>query len=392
MSLFGLAKRSLGFYWRTNLGVLLAAMASTAVLAGALVVGDSVRHSLGRMVIARLGTTQFAVVSQGRFFRAELADEVSAELDTAVAPVLQLRGLIANSNGTNRIEVLGVDEHFYRVGAGENPFGDNWSEGIVLNEPLADRLGVGAGDEVMLRIGKPGLMPRDVPLTPDSDLSMTFRLVVRAVAGESQFGRFSLQANQVAPLNVFVPLQWLQEKLGRGAQANMLLVASSPKDDMTVNKADDAIRKCWRLADTGLELRELERRGTLEIRSGRIFIDESLGDAAMGAVDGAVGVLTYFVNELRLGDKTTPYSMVTAMGANSLIPVNMQDDEILISQWLADDLGARVGDVVELNYFVLGPMRKLVEQKSSFRVRQILAMEAPVLDRELMPDFPGLAD
>ncbi|MHC4487900.1 MAG: hypothetical protein ACYSW7_01800, partial [Planctomycetota bacterium] len=238
MSLFGLAKRSLGFYWRTNLGVLLAAMASTAVLAGALVVGDSVRHSLGRMVIARLGTTQFAVVSQGRFFRAELADEVSAELDTAVAPVLQLRGLIANSNGTNRIEVLGVDEHFYRVG------------------PLADRLGVGAGDEVMLRIGKPGLMPRDVPLTPDSDLSMTFRLVVRAVAGESQFGRFSLQANQVAPLNVFVPLQWLQEKLGRGAQANMLLVASSPKDDMTVNKADDAIRKCWRLADTGLELRE----------------------------------------------------------------------------------------------------------------------------------------
>ncbi|MHC4596271.1 MAG: ABC transporter permease, partial [Planctomycetota bacterium] len=38
------------------------------------------------------------------------------------------------------------------------------------------------------------------------------------------------------------------------------------------------------------------------------------------------------------------------------------------------------------------PMRKLVEQKSSFRVRQILAMEAPVLDRELMPDFPGLAD
>lgn len=25
--------------------------------------------------------------------------------------------------------------------------GDDWSEGIVLNEPLAERLGVGAGDE-----------------------------------------------------------------------------------------------------------------------------------------------------------------------------------------------------------------------------------------------------
>ncbi len=395
MSLFGLAKRSLGFYWRTNLGVLLAAMVSTAVLAGALVVGDSVRHSLKMMVTARLGTTQLAVAGQSRFFRAKLADELAAELNTAVAPVLQLRGLIANSNGTrraNRIEVLGVDEHFYRIGAEANPFGGDWSEGIVLNEPLAERLGVGAGDEVVLRIGKPGLMPRDVPLTPDSDLSMAFRLVVRAVAGESEFGRFSLQANQVAPLNVFVPLRWLQEKLGRSAQANMLLVAGCPEDSITVEKADDAVRKCWRLADAGLELRELEHRDLLEIRSGRIFIDESLGVAAMGAVDGAVGVLTYFVNELRLGDRSTPYSMVTAMGANNLITVNMQDDEILINRWLADDLGARVGDVVELTYFVLGPMRKLVEQKSSFRVREILAMEAPVLDRELMPDFPGLAD
>ncbi len=395
MSLFGLAKRSLGFYWRTNLGVLLAAMVSTAVLAGALVVGDSVRHSLGMMVIARLGTTQLAAASQSRFFRAELAYELSAELDTAVAPVLQLRGLIANSDGTrraNRIEVLGVDENFYRIGAEANPFGGAWSEGIVLNEPLAERLGIGAGDEVVLRIGKPGLMPRDVPLTPDSDLSMAFRLVVRAVAGESGFGRFSLQANQIAPLNAFVPLQWLQESLGRGTQANMLLVAGSPKDDITVEKADDAVRKCWRLADAGLELRELKHRGTLEIRSGRIFIDEPLGEAALGAVDGAVGVLTYFVNDLRLVDRTTPYSMVTAMGANSLIPVNMQDDEILISRWLAEDLGAGVGDIVELTYFVLGPMRKLVEQKSSFRVRGILAMEDPVMDRELMPDFPGLAD
>ncbi len=177
MSLFGLAKRSLGFYWRTNLGVLLAAMVSTAVLAGALVVGDSVRHSLGMMVIARLGTTQFALAAQSRFFRAKLADELAAELDTAVAPVLQLRGLIANGNGTrraNRIEVLGVDERFYRIGAEANPFGGDWSEGIVLNEPLAERLGVGVGDEVVLRIGKPGLMPRDVPLTPDSDLSMAF--------------------------------------------------------------------------------------------------------------------------------------------------------------------------------------------------------------------------
>ena len=214
MSLWKLAKRSLSFYWRTNLGVLLAVMVSAVVLTGALVIGDSVRYSLKMMVKARLGATQLALVPQNRFFRAELADELAAELNTVVAPVLKLRGLIANDDGArraNRIEVLGVDRRFFKVGAAQNPFGDNWGEAIILNKPLAAKLGVGVGDEVVLRIEKPGLMPRDVPLTPDSGLSIAFRLVVKAVAGQSEFGRFSLQANQVTPLNVFVPLQWLRK-------------------------------------------------------------------------------------------------------------------------------------------------------------------------------------
>ena len=414
MNLFRLVKRSLGFYWRTNLGVLLAVMVSTAVLAGALVLGNSVRYSLRMMAEDRLGTTELALAQQNRFFRAELADELAAELSTTVATVLQLRGLIANSNGTrlvNRVEVLGVDERFFKVGAkeeDEEPFWRDWNQDIVLNEPLAARLGVEVNDEVVLRIEKPGLTPRDVPLAPDSDLSFAFRLVVKQVAGQSEFGRFNLQADHVAPLNVFVPIQWLQEKLGRSAQANVLLVAASPKGSITVDRANEAIRRCWQLADAGLELRELDSQGLLEIRSRRIFIDESVSQAAMNAADESVGVLTYFVNELRLGDRTTPYSMVTAMGAgstglyqtrlrraadvNSLIPANMQDDEILINKWLAEDLGAKVGDVIELTYLVIGPMRKLVEQKSSFRVRQILPMDKPAVDPELMPDFPGLAD
>ncbi len=401
MSFWRLAKRSLAFYWRTNLGVLLAVTVSTAVLTGALVVGDSVRHSLMIMVKDRLGATELALVSQNRFFRARLADELAGELNTTVAPVLQLRGLIANSEGTklaNRVEVLGVDERFFEIGARGDveSFWRDWSDGVVLNEPLAQRLGVGLGDEVKLRIGRPGLMPREAPLTPDSDLSAFFRPRVKAVAGKSQFGRFSLQANQVAPLNAFVPIRWLQENLGQAGQANMLLVAAGAKGSATVEKANAAITKRWRLADAGLELRKLDRQGVLELRSSRIFIDEPLADAAVEADRNAVGILTYFVNELRLGDKVTPYSIVTAMapsaGGISFIPDDMRDDEILINQWLADDLGAKTGDSIELTYSVVGPMRKLQEAKSSFKVRGILPMDGPAADPNLMPDYPGLAD
>jgi putative ABC transport system permease protein len=399
MRLLSLVKKSLFFYWRTNLGVLLAVMTSTAILTGALVVGDSVRHSLRMMATARLGATHFALIANNRFFRAGLADDLRQELKTITAPVLYLRGIVANSEGTkraNKIEVLGVDKRFFCLGPGKNPFANDFSEGIVLNDSLAERLGVTVGDEVVLRIEQPSLMSRDVPITPDSDLSVAFRLAVTAVAGQDEFGRFSLQANQIPSLNAYLPVQWLQEKLDRNEQANILLVADDKDNTLTVETANKAVGKCWQLADSGLELRRLQKQDTLELRSRRIFIDDSLARAAMNAADEAVGILTYFVNELRCGDRTTPYSMVTAMGhsqnPNGIIPKDMQNDEIIINRWLADDLAAHAGDLLELTYFVISPMRKLEQQKTTFKIRRILPMQGPAIDPELMPDFPGLAD
>ncbi len=406
MSLFRLAKRSLCFYWRTNLGVLLSVMVSTSVLTGALIVGDSVRHSLLMMVDARLGATQFALVPQNRFFRAELSNELAAELDTIAAPVLQVRGLMRNDDGSkraNRIEVLGVDERFYRIGARQNPFRNDWDETVILNEPLAAKLNIVPGNEIVLQIEKPSLMSRDVPLTPDSDLSIAFRLKVGAIASESDFGRFSLQSNQVAPLNAFVPLRWLQEKLGRIEQANILLVAGNKNNSITIEKANEAVKKFWRLSDAELELRRLEGRDFFEVRSKRVFIDDFLSEAAKkgsgafpGIGDDSIGILTYFVNELRLRDKATPYSMVSAIepsaDANNIVPINMGDDEIIINRWLANDLGAKVGDSLELTYYAVGLMRKLEQRSTSFRIRKILPMEGSAIDPELMPDFPGLAD
>ena len=379
--------------------MLLAVVVAAAILTGALVVGDSVRHSLKTMVTTRLGATHLALATQNRFFRAELANELASELNTVIAPVLQLHGIISDEGGirkVNRVEILGVDGRFFNIGCGGNPFGDVQGDKVVLNEPLAERLKVAPGDEIVLRIEKPGLMSRDIALTPYSDLTIAFRLKVKAVAGQSQFGRFSLQTNQVAPLNVFMPLQLLQEKLDRGGQCNLLLAAGDKKNGITVERANKAIEKCWRLADAGLELRELNRQGVLELRSRRIFIDESVSRAAMDAADGAVGVLTYFVNELCLADKTTPYSTVTAMepstDANGLIPADMKDDEILINEWLAEDLGADVGDKIEISYFVLKSKRTLEQKKTSFRVCKILPLRGLAADPELMPDFPGLAD
>ena len=66
-----LVRRSLSYYWRTNLAVVLGVATAVAVLAGALLVGDSVRGSLRDLVLLRLGRADRIVVSTG-FFREAL--------------------------------------------------------------------------------------------------------------------------------------------------------------------------------------------------------------------------------------------------------------------------------------------------------------------------------
>jgi len=55
--------RSLTYYWRTNVAVVLGVATAVSVLAGALLVGDSVRGSLRDLLLGRLGKTDQVVVS-----------------------------------------------------------------------------------------------------------------------------------------------------------------------------------------------------------------------------------------------------------------------------------------------------------------------------------------
>jgi len=383
------------FYRRTNIAVLCAVIVCTAVLTGALTIGDSVNYSLKLMLDNRLGKIQTALDWKDRFFPEDLAKSLTEKLDAPTAAVLKLDGLISNSDDSlraNRIQVVGVAESFFRLSPKGNPLNIS-SDSIILNEQLAGKISVKAGDEVVIRISKPGLMPREIPLTPVTELSISSRLIVSNIADANEFGLFNLQANQIPPLNAFVPLKWLQEQLNLPSQANVILIGQSSKGAISAQKANKEIQNCWQLQDAQLQVRHLDNKIT-EIRSSRVFIDEAISNAAMKVDKNTIGILTYFVNELRHSDKMTPYSMVTAISpsSNSVIPAGMPDDEILINQWLADDLGAKEGDNIQLTYFVVTSARKLEEKTSTFRIRDILPMQWPALDANLMPDFPGLSD
>jgi putative ABC transport system permease protein len=391
MTWWTLVLRSLRFHWRPHLGVLLGAALSATILVGALAVGDSVRESLRRMALARLGSVHLALNAQSRFFREELAGPLSAELKAPVAPVILLRGTGAASGGetrASRIQVIGAGEPFWELG-GIGAGGD----GAVLNDRLARKLGVKAGDDVLLRVDKPSLLSGDAPLSTIEDNSVTLTLPVAKIAADAEFGRFSLEANQIPPFNAFVPLRLLQEQLELPGRVNALLVGENPERPVTAPEAMAALWRHWELTDASLELRDLPHQKGVELRTDRVFLDPPVAQAAMDrkTFPDARGVLTYFVNELRVRQRATPYSTVAAV-EGGIGPADLKDDEILINQWLADDLQARPGDSLELTYFVVGKMRRLEEQSSRFRIRAVLPIQGAAADRELMPPFPGVAD
>ena len=377
--------RSLRFYWRTHLTVLLGVAVTGALLTGALVVGDSVRFTLRQMALARLGRTEWALSTPDHFFRARLADELAGDLQAPVAPLLLLRGAAALPDGrarANDVQVAGVEDRFWQLGGTADPLATAAADEAAVSERLAQQLGLHSGDSLVVRVEPPALVSRDAPLSGRSDVSVAFRVQVRAVLGDRAFGRFSLQAGQVPPLTVFLPLPALQAQLKRAGLANVLLAGAAPG-------ADAALRRCWTLADAGLDVRAVPGQGTLELRTERVFLDPLVAAVALNLASNAAGVLTYFVNEIRLGDRVTPYSFVTATSAPGRSAETPRDDAITINSWLAEDLGAKIGDELTLRYFVIGARRQLTEQTDRLRVAAITPLQA---DASWMPAYPGLAD
>jgi ABC-type antimicrobial peptide transport system permease subunit len=395
MTSWTLILRSLRFHARSHLGTVLGAAVGTAALVGALVVGDSVRGSLRDMALARLGRADTAMMSGDRFFRAQLEDEIHPSEKSLAAAVLELPGMAVSEDGTaraNHVQILGVDGKFWQLANQSPGLGDLSADDLALNDALATQLRVKAGDTVLLRIEKPSLLSRDAPISPQEDLSVAFRLKVRAVVSDAQFGRFSLQANQAAPFDAFVNLARLEQKVNQAGRANLLLCATGDNGSgrASTAEAEHSLREHWELPDGELELRALPEAGGFELRSDRVFLDPAAVESARGAIKDAEPIITYFVNRISSPPFRTPYSMVTAMG-EPVVPADMRDNEILVNNWLAEDMELQPGETISLTYYVIGNGRALEERTNSFKVRGIVPMSGPAGDRTLMPDFPGLA-
>ncbi|WP_159517006.1 ABC transporter permease [Sunxiuqinia indica] len=374
-------------YWKLNLTIVLGVALSTAILFGAFIIGDTVKHSLQQITQQRLGQTNWVVTGGERLFRAALANEI-ADDEAATTPLLFANGMAVLNGGEARVgqlQVWGIEDEFNAFAGTDSLYSLTGSE-AVINSQLAEIMGVTAGEEVLLRVNKLSTFPANTPFVSADENTVSFRVTIKAIAEQENTGNFNLQNIQSAPKNVFLSLGFLNQQMELGKKANVILVDAPGIEEPLLY---ERISAHWQLEDVNLSIRENSDLGYTELISDRVFIEPSILDKIQQAEGKAYPVFSYFVNEFRLGDHQTPYSFVAGLPGQL---ATIADGEIIINRWLAEDLQAKVGDSLRISYFEVGPLRQLEEKSAWFQVAEIVEMNGQWGDVNLMPDIPGLSD
>lgn len=418
MSLVRLVIENLRFYWRSNLAVALGVLAATAVLTGALVVGDSVRGSLLGLVLERLGRIDYVLVNRF-FFREELASELQQTPEFAgdfslAVPAIVLEATVArpaSGRRAGRVNCYGVPADFWQLGAGgpSQPPGD---DEIVLNRPLADRLQVRPGDEVILRLPLFGDIPADSALGRKTDTVRNRSLRVAAVIEPRGLGEFVLRPSQQTPLVAYTSLDTLQAAVDERGKANAIFVAmrasQASGDAVPGPEVDRRLQAALRpqLADYGLRIGR-KPHGNWQLEGDHMLLEPAVEQAALRAYAefDPQPVLTYLANTLAAGDRQIPYSTITALDPRTQPPLGpfraatgetidrIGDGEILLNRWAAEDLGVEPGAMIMVRYFLPESTHgQAVETEIRLRLAAIVAMEGAADDPDFTPALKGVTD
>ena len=408
--------RAFKYFWQIHLTVALCTAVATGVLAGALIVGDSVKGSLRGLTEERLGTIQHALLAD-RFFPPEVLNRqntVSAILlnGTIVAPQTQTRA--------SRVNILGVPDTFFTFWeGGATPHLRKTSEqtfnAIVINEALQSELNVEVGDTLLVNV------PQTADIHPEfllgerdaSEAIQSLRLIVSEIVPTENVGRFSLRAHQSLPLNAFIALPVLQSVLGQEGRVNALFTAEA----IPMSSADLALHM------NALDLKIQEHDTHFDLQSQQYLLKPVFSDLALtiAAENGipTLPTLTYLANTISANGKTVPYSTIVGLpidegeffeflsesqarnemegssNTGNFLPPNAVVSpqgkfKIILNTWAATDLGVEVGDEISVTYYRVGRGEEYIIEKVSFLLSGVLPIEGITADRDLIPTFPGI--
>ncbi|QDV71206.1 FtsX-like permease family protein [Rosistilla carotiformis] len=389
--------KSFRHHWRISAAVALGVAAATAVVTGALLVGDSMRGSLRELTIERLGSIDY-VLYPGQFFRAAAVDPLRSDsdqplVDRAVPAILFSQAVVETDRSASdvvrragSIQVIAANEKFWDLDVeGVRPDVIPEGDQVVLNASAAAELQVDVGDLVTVRLPVEQAVPADSPLgRRESESEGLPRLEVVSIVPDRGLGRFSLQPSQQQPLAAFLPLELVQDSLDREGEANVVFIDAAGTQALQLESAHAqadqiAAAMALQLSDYGLKIEEIRQSFTdaegnekevfdyYSLTSDRLLLPTAIAESVREELPGATEpVMTYLANAIdRIDDEdqtaaSVPYSIITAIDSSDAMPLEFGDYDpndlslpvpVVINDWTAEQLKAAVGDKIRIFYF-----------------------------------------
>ena len=417
---------------------------ATAVITGALLVGDSMRGSLADLTIQRLGLTD-SIVAPMAFF-----DSVGITKgdDRAIALIYFPTGIAESRvdsdsvNGAAKVirragtvQIIGIDRDFWELDSlGMMPmefpgFDRAGDDGVVINASAAAELNVRQGDLITIRLPAEQAVPADSPLgRRDATSEGLPRMKVVAVIEDRGLGRFSLSPSQAAPQNIYVSRAVIGELLDREGQANLLLFDREiSTDDLNVG-----------VDDLGLSLRRVTNKfedttvfDYYTLTSDRLLLPERVVDEVIREFgsDKVAPITTYLANAIERIDESgsvvasIPYSTITAMNSSKDVPLDFtipasatlrrksKAVPLVINSWASERLDAEIGTELRIAYYepevengkeierylqaIVTEIVPITEPSRAYRRRSVAQFDQPPTiynDPDFTPLVPGVTD
>lgn len=396
-SLFSVIIATLRHRVAVTIAVALGVATATAVITGALLVGDSMRASLRALTVERLGRIE-SILAPGQFFPIDsvnVSDGASTTSPGLAVSVILLPGssvetkinsqpsLSSDGETSTRnlprtrhvggVQIVAADESFWDLDVSDvRPEVMPGESSVVLNQSAADELDVRVGDEVTLRLPVEAAVPADSPLGKREIQGEGLpRMQVAAIVPDRGLGRFSLTASQSVPKTVFVSREVVADVLDRSGQANVMLFDHA--------LAEDAVS--LNLKSLGWNLKRVkdgEAIHYISLSSDGLLLPEIAVDRIKAALpDGdAAAVMTYLANAIEpdetsgtsesLGAKKVPdtlivpYSTITAIDSSPTLSLDYAPPAgasmegrvpIVVNSWMADRLSLSVGAQVKVLFY-----------------------------------------
>ncbi|MCR9295342.1 MAG: ABC transporter permease [bacterium] len=354
VSLATVARKSMRYFARSHLALAAGVAAATAVIVGALVVGDTVRYSLRSLVLNRLDNIE-CLLHARVFFDPQFLNGIQlSDPATAFAPAVLFQSTTVEYRDqgqltrASRVQLLAVASDFWsqlRSPPADTPATDE----VAINQSLANELGVQIGDELTILLDDPGGIPSDNPLgRRDGDTLSIPRQKVVAILSEDQIGGVNFQANQNAPRNIFVSLETVQDILECGSDVNAALALRAsdvPKVSGQSICDEMNLQLRPRLEDYGLELQrhtrifpDPERRETgsdaqpqtvydyYQLTSSQLILDDATSQAVYNRIgeEKTKRLITYLANGITKVNPL-PADLSEDRNASNFLPLEIDE-------------------------------------------------------------------